>query len=164
MMKKILLLAALAAAVPTLAFGSLDDLFGTSLVDSAGKPVETSTLDGKIVGIYFSAHWCPPCRTFSPELVKFRNDNKSSFEVVFVSSDRTEEAQLAYMTELKMEWPAIPFSSPKRRELGQKYDVSGIPTLIIVDSKGNLISANGREEVTGNPANALATWKKSAKN
>jgi nucleoredoxin len=161
MMKKLLLLAAL---VPTLAFASLDDLFGPSLVDSAGKRVATSTLDGKIVGIYFSAHWCPPCRAFSPELVKFRNANQKDFDVVFVSSDRTEAAQFGYMKDVKMDWPAVPFGSPIIRKLAEKYNVEGIPTLIIVDSKGNLITENGRADVTNNPETALAGWKKSAKN
>ena len=31
---------------------------------------------------YFSAHWCPPCRGFTPQLVKFYN---------IVNSDNMEE-------------------------------------------------------------------------
>ena len=23
---------------------------------------------GKVIGLYFSAHWCPPCKTFTPQL------------------------------------------------------------------------------------------------
>ena len=46
-----------------------------------------------MVGIYFSAHWCPPCRGFTPKLVESYNTMKAAgknFEIVFVSSDNDE--------------------------------------------------------------------------
>ena len=64
----------------------LEKLFPGSLLDSNGKKVSNSVLSGKTVGIYFSAHWCPPCRSFTPNLVKFLDKNKKNFEVVFVNS------------------------------------------------------------------------------
>ena len=68
------------------------------------KKEKTSVADvGKaaVVGIYFSAHWCPPCRMFTPELVKIYEQCKAegkSFEVVFVSSDRDEASFAEYLT------------------------------------------------------------------
>ena len=40
----------------------LEKRFGKELVNAKGEKVATATLKGKTVGIYFSAHWCPPCR------------------------------------------------------------------------------------------------------
>ena len=44
----------------------LANLFGeaTLVKDSGGTevPVESISGEGKVVGLYFSAHWCPPCR------------------------------------------------------------------------------------------------------
>ena len=60
----------------------IEELFPGKLLDSDGKEVSKDVLSGKTVGIYFSAHWCPPCRTFTPSLVKFRDKNKKKFEVV----------------------------------------------------------------------------------
>jgi nucleoredoxin len=43
-------------------------------------------LDGKAVMIYFSAHWCPPCRRFTPMLVQSYNQMKAAgknVEIVF---------------------------------------------------------------------------------
>ncbi len=138
------------------------ETFGSDLIDVGGKAVSPEVLQNKIVGIYFSAHWCPPCRAFSPELVKFRNAHKDQFEVVFVSSDKDAAAQKQYMEELKMEWPAVKFGSPIADKLSEKYGVEGIPTLVIVDPKFNTISTEGREEVTENAEGCLDAWKEKA--
>ena len=48
-----------------------------------------------MVGIYVSAHWCPPCRTFTPQLVQLCKDIAAAskkFGVVFVSGDRDAKA------------------------------------------------------------------------
>ena len=38
----------------------LEELFPGTLLDSDGKEVSKDALAGKTIGIYFSAHWCPP--------------------------------------------------------------------------------------------------------
>ena len=30
--------------------------------------VDATAIAGKTLGLYFSAHWCPPCRQFTPML------------------------------------------------------------------------------------------------
>ncbi len=153
----------LSLLLPLSLHASLEDLFGPSLVDAKGDPVELSALEGKVVGLYFSAEWCPPCRKFTPTLVEARDRNKSDFEVVFVSSDESEKDQQKYMKGYRMKWPAVPFDSQKREELGAKFGVSGIPALVIVDSEGNLISAQGRREISQDAREAIQNWKKAAK-
>ena len=27
-------------------------------------------LDADVIGVYYSAHWCPPCRQFTPQLAE----------------------------------------------------------------------------------------------
>uniref|UniRef100_A0A183G8J2 Thioredoxin-like_fold domain-containing protein n=1 Tax=Heligmosomoides polygyrus TaxID=6339 RepID=A0A183G8J2_HELPZ len=68
-----------------------------------------------LVALYFSAHWCPPCRKFTPILKSFYNELLSSekFEVVFVSDDHTEEELKEYMEECHGDWFCIPYGSPK---------------------------------------------------
>merc|ERR1711998_777203 len=49
---------------------SVKELLGDTLTGKDG-PVAMSTLANKNLAIYFSAHWCPPCRGFTPKLVVF---------------------------------------------------------------------------------------------
>ena len=63
---------------------------GDTLVSKNGD-VPVSVLDSApAVAIYFSAHWCPPCRGFTPVLAEFYNEANESdkqVEIVFVSLD-----------------------------------------------------------------------------
>ena len=137
-----------------------NSLFPKKLIDNKGKSVSSKILENKIVGIYFSAQWCPPCRGFTPSLVDFRNKNSEDFEVVFVSSDRSSEDQLKYMEKYNMNFYAVPHGSDAANNLKKKFEVRGIPSLVIVDAKGNTITKNGRGDVSGNPEGALASWQK----
>jgi len=140
----------------------LGEFFGDKLVKADGSEVSPNELAGKTVGIYFSAHWCPPCRGFTPVLVKTYNELAAAgkpFELVFVSSDQTEGKMFNYMTETKMPWKALPFGSDKKDFLAGKYGVRGIPTLVIVDKDGKTISKTARGDVVSKGAAALDGWK-----
>eukprot|EP00052_Salpingoeca_macrocollata_P020270 m.170017 g.170017 ORF g.170017 m.170017 type:complete len:416 (+) comp21212_c0_seq1:174-1421(+) len=125
-----------------------------------GNEVSTSdVLAGKkLCLIYFSAHWCPPCRGFTPKLVEwFKNfeenhPEKGKMAVVFASSDRSESDFNEYYAEMHG-FHAVPFADRKAKDtLSQKFKVQGIPTLVIVDAQtGNLVTRDGRSIVTNDP-------------
>ena len=81
-------------------------------------PQCTQEFAGKHVGLYFSAHWCGPCRQFTPQLIEaYKGINARSgvdFEAIFVSSDADEAAFETYYGE--MPWLAIPCAEQKTRE------------------------------------------------
>jgi nucleoredoxin len=155
------LLLSLILILPLTTFASLEELLGPELVDANGNKVELSSLEGKVIGLYFSAEWCPPCRTFTPDLVRAAGGS-SNFEVVFVSRDRSAEAQAKYMQDYRMKWPALPFDPEKSRALGDKFGVRGIPALVIIDDQGNLITDQGRRGIAANARQAIRDWKKAA--
>jgi len=142
-------------------------MFGEKLHNYKKKSFSTAVLsDKKIIGIYFSAHWCPPCRAFTPELVKFhKNMTKAgnAFEVVFVSSDHEKSAMYEYMRESNMPWLVLPFGDEHKNTLGAKFIIRGIPSLIIIDAKGNLITKDGRRDVTNLGDKAFDKWLKQLK-
>lgn len=141
----------------------LAELLPAKLMLADGSEVDASALAGKpLVGIYFSAHWCPPCRGFTPQLVEFRDAHADEFEVVFVSSDKDLDTQKSYMTEYGMKWPAIPQTDAAGKELSRKYGVRGIPTLVVLGADGSTISKDARMDVARDAENALAKWKQAS--
>ena len=119
--------------------------FPEGLVDANGKSVDLATLKDKTVAVYCSAHWCPPCRVFTPQLVKFANANKAKLAVVFISSDKGADEMFAYMKETKMPWPAVPFKSAGGSAIKREQGVSGIPTLLVYGKDGQLLSKDGTD-------------------
>jgi len=155
-----LFLSGLSASGKAKGSSSASDLFDGPLLDAKGTEVSKEALAGKTIGIYFSAHWCPPCRSFTPKLVKFRDANKKDFEVVFVSSDRSPKDQMGYMKKAGMKWYTMPHGSSAANALKKKYGIRGIPALIIVSPDGKTITKNGRGDVSSNAKGALKAWAK----
>lgn len=153
-----------AAAAPAVELNpAIRDLFGKELRNARKKKVAVETLAGKYVGIYFSAHWCPPCRAFTPELVKFHKaltGQAKPFEIVFVSSDRSSDDMYGYMQEMGMPWLALPHGSKVGDALKQKFNVTGIPKLVVVGPAGETISTEARGEVGGRGEAAFEAWQK----
>jgi len=144
--------------------GPFIDLFGNNLlslnlIDETHAKMElqytNEALQGKkVIGIYFSADWCGPCRQFTPELVTFynkmneRRNKENEFEIVWVSSCRDMESFGQYFTH--MNWLALPpeeAMGQRGKELASKYKVKGIPHLALLDEVGNVITLQGRTKV-----------------
>eukprot|EP00667_Euglena_gracilis_P028423 EG_transcript_36208 len=123
--------------------------------NAKGEALVVSALAEKQkVGIYFSAHWCPPCRGFTPKLVDAYNvikEQHPDFEIVFVTSDRDETAFKEYLS--TMPWLALPFGDPTIPTVKKMFNVTGIPLLVVVDGNGNLITKDGRNIVHSDEPN-----------
>merc|ERR1712039_667562 len=86
---------------------NMDILKSVSLIKADGtKKPSSEALAGKdIILIYFSAHWCPPCRGFTPILKDFYEEVKDDgVELIFVSSDRSKSDMISYMKESHGDW------------------------------------------------------------
>jgi len=99
--------------------------------------------------LYFSASWCPPCKTFTPTLNSAYNkaiaDGKK-VKIVFISSDKSEAEYLQYYKE-KMDFSRMAFESETGVSLFKEYEVKGIPCLVVLNKDGTLRSNKGREMV-----------------
>ena len=165
-MKKIAsLIALLFLAITTLSAAEwFSEKFPPKLLNTSGKTVDAAAaLKGKTVLIYFSASWCGPCRDFTPQLIKFYKSaaKRNNLEIIFVSLDKSSADMMKYMKNDKMPWLAVPFNSPMRNMLRQEFKVNGIPTLVVLDSKGKVISKNARWDVVILGTGAIKAWRSS---
>merc|ERR1712100_478979 len=111
-------------------------IFGSKLLKGEAEVNTAEALAGlDAIGIYFSAHWCGPCRGFTPKLVeayKKLQDAGKKFEIVFASSDQSEDQFKSYFAE--MPWTALPYAQRELKEsLGDEHECEGIPYLVIID-------------------------------
>lgn len=140
--------------------GLADVMKDVKLVNHEKEEKSFADLTGKVLGLYFSAHWCPPCRAFTPQLIetyKKVKEKGNAFEIIFVSSDRSEEGYSDYFKE--MPWLSTGFQEGIKKDLTQMYGVQGIPTLILFDEKHKIISSNGRHVVSADPEGEQFPWK-----
>ena len=129
--------------------------------NGAKHDLKTAFANKKIVLLYFSAHWCGPCRQFTPKLVDFYKQNKKSdslFEVVFISADHDEGGFKEYFAE--MPWLSIDYDDDNRERIQATYKVSGIPSLKVIDCGTGRIIEDGVREMS---TNSLDTWLRKSK-
>lgn len=131
---------------------------GATVTNKGGQAVDLSQFE--LVGYYFSASWCPPCRGFTPILdaaYKEMLNNNCQIELVLVSSDQDPTAAAEYYK--KMSFCMLDFNnSQKKSFLSQKYSVSGIPCLVIVHKSGKVASMTGVQDVRQMGPGAFEAW------
>lgn len=114
----------------------------------------------KLIALYFSGHFCPSCRTFTPALIKAYENwkaNDQKIEIIFVSCDDTEKHyQAASQNHL---WKKIDYKNKEACDLiADHYNIKSIPQLWVFDNKGNLITKKGKEDVSSKGEKAISNW------
>lgn len=114
------------------------------------KVTDAAQLQGKVVALYQSASWCPPCRSYTPRLSALykalRADGKD-FEVVWVSGDRDLRGFKSYYK--KMPWTAVPFELAQS-EVAQRCNKalgSSMPNVTLFNGEGKLYCPNARNRM-----------------
>ncbi len=138
----------------------------TATTDAAAASVFDEVLDGNLVKLsgkslksfkdlkkptkyyvfYYTASWCGPCQQFTPSLVEFYQKNKNDkFELVLITSDGEEADMEEYAVSKKMPWPQLKLKKAEDFKKQFKHGVSGIPSVIVCDLEGKIVTANGRD-------------------
>ena len=85
-----------------------------------------------------------------------------NFEIIFVSADEDEDGALKYFSE--MPWKMLSYAErDTEAALSKKYEVRGIPSLIIIDENGELITSEGREAIMSVPFDKLRSFEEEKK-
>jgi len=163
-------------AAPVVQSGPFIDLLGDTLLSlqmvsetqaQVNQHYTNDALSGKkVVGLYFSADWCGPCRQFTPDLVSFynkmnaRRGKQDQFEIVWISRCRDVDSFGQYFTQ--MNWLALPpdqAMGERGQYLGELYKVKGIPSLVLLDEIGNVITTDARNKIPADKAGIGFPWR-----
>lgn len=105
------------------------------LKDLSQKKVKLTDFKGKVVILNFFATWCPPCRAEIPELNKLYRLNKEKGLVVLgvsLDMDLPPQGLTTFVKDMKITYPVLMGTS----DLAEKYQVSGVPTTILINREG----------------------------
>jgi thiol-disulfide isomerase/thioredoxin len=109
-----------------------------TLPDLAGHLHRLSDHRGSIVMLDFWATWCGPCRVQMPAVDRLYQEYRSQGLVVYaVNQGESAERARAYFE--RHQYTTTALLDP-RGEVGQEYQVRGMPTLVIVDRQGKIVA------------------------
>lgn len=135
--------------------------FSTSLFGPTSSPLlcknGSPNADGRPVAkyllVYISAHWCPPCRQFTPVLKRFYDQHHvaKEFEVIFISRDHSQAEMTDYFHSDHGDWMALPYAAAQytSETMMRQYGLYGIPSLLVFENGPvpRLLTRHGRDMV-----------------
>ena len=121
----------------TVAAGKLAANF--TLKDLNGNPISLASLRGKIVFLNIWATWCAPCREEMPSIESLYNAFKANkdFVVLAVSQDTDGGSVRPFVQRNHLQFTVL---LDPRNEVGERYDVSGIPETFIIGRDGRIVA------------------------
>jgi len=111
-----------------------------TLKDLQGRTISLSSLRGKVVFLNIWATWCGPCRQEMPAIESLYEEfsNDKNFAIVAVSQDTTGRKAVApYVKKAGIKFTIL---LDPANEVGEAYDVSGIPETFIIGRDGRIVA------------------------
>ncbi|WP_299549210.1 TlpA disulfide reductase family protein [Seonamhaeicola sp.] len=115
--------------------------------DIQGNPLKLSDYvgKGKYVLLEFWASWCGPCRADIPHLKEvYELYHPEGFEIISISMDEAHDKWLEAVEEEQMSWLQVSDGKAFKGDLAEIYKIRGIPTCVLVDPNGKIVTRNMR--------------------
>ena len=110
-----------------------------TLKDLRGDQISLASLRGKVVFLNIWATWCPPCREEMPSIESLYKDFKGNkdFVVLAVSQDTDGSLVQPFVKKNHLQFTVL---LDPRNEVGERYDVNGIPETFIIGRNGRIVA------------------------
>jgi len=135
------LLLALAVLLTTSACSQGPD-WQLDILDPATQKISSlsvNNITGKRIFINYWAEWCKPCITEIPELNHFALQHQDKVVVLGFNFDRKQKTEL--ITAMQKTGMAFPATLTDPATVFGIQEVSGLPTTLVLDEQGRLITA-----------------------
>jgi thiol-disulfide isomerase/thioredoxin len=130
------LTAALMVSLPVLAAAPSGPAPAFTLTERGGSQLSLAQYKGQVVMLNFWASWCGPCKTEMPLLENiYKKYNKMGFTLIGVNVEPDSKDADAWLKQTPVSFPVI---YDKDSKVSKMYDVSGMPSTVIIDRKGNI--------------------------
>lgn len=125
-------------------------MLGDKFLKGDGTEVGINSLDGKYIGVLFSANWHFQCKRFTQMLEymyeKLKGEGKE-FEIV----------DMDYSAD--MVWLSLPQSAYEvKQKLGEAFRVEACPMLVVIDPEGSVVTTEGVEIVSKDMEGECFPW------
>lgn len=110
-----------------------------------GKKVDLQEERGRVTAVIFWSSESAPSLVWLGHFAKFA-DGVPSLNVVMVSLDRNKADMEAALKSLHIIWPTAFDGEGWQNAIARKYGINTLPTLWLVDRRGNLAYLNARED------------------
>jgi cytochrome c biogenesis protein CcmG, thiol:disulfide interchange protein DsbE len=101
----------------------------------SGEPVDLAALEGKPAVINFWASWCPPCHQEAPAIERLSTSLPSGTHLVGVDWNDSRSGAREFIEHYGWTFTNLRDTSGS---VGDAYKIQGLPTTVIVDSKGRI--------------------------
>jgi thiol-disulfide isomerase/thioredoxin len=127
------------------------DLIGNE-IEIKGKTVDGKDFDwaayskGKVILVDFWATWCGPCIGELPNVKKnYDKYHEKGFDIVGISLDTDRKKLEEFLEKEGTKWATLfEDGAGWKHPVATYYGIQGIPTVILVDQKGKVVSLNAR--------------------